>query len=149
MRGLARGFFVQQGKKPPQSWRIARVFNEVWTENTPPRRVRGDSKQALSGAVRQFAYWFAHGTLGHPLLDDIDYIGEILKEESSFAEQAFAIFMNNLELDEDGSVRNYARCEHRAAQYIRCYFDPAYEADPPFAFWEVELHPVSRDAYQT
>ena len=64
----------------------------------------------ISGAVRQFAYWFAHGTLGHPLLDDIDYIGEILKEESSFAEQAFAIFMNNLELDEDGSVRNYAHC---------------------------------------
>ena len=45
----------------------------------------------VSGAVRQFAYWFAHGTLGYPLLEGIDYIGEIMKEESSFAEQAFAI----------------------------------------------------------
>ena len=37
--------------------------------------------------VRQFSFWFAHGTLGYPLLEGIDYIGEILKEESSFAEQ--------------------------------------------------------------
>ena len=51
MRGLARGFFVQQGKTPPQSWRIARVFNEVWAENTPPRHARGDFKQALSAEI--------------------------------------------------------------------------------------------------
>ena len=57
MRGLARGFFVQQGKKPPQSWRIARVFNEVWTENTPPRRVRGDSKQALRACLISRRVW--------------------------------------------------------------------------------------------
>ena len=61
----------------------------------------------VSGAVRQFSYWFAHGNLGYPLLEGIDYIGEILKEESSFAEQTFAIFMNNLEIDGDGSVINY------------------------------------------
>lgn len=41
---------------------------------------------SVSGAVRQFSYWFAHGTLGYPLLEGIEYIGEILKEESSFAE---------------------------------------------------------------
>lgn len=34
----------------------------------------------LSGAVRKFAYWFAHGTLGHPILDEIPYVGEIMKE---------------------------------------------------------------------
>ena len=61
----------------------------------------------VSGAVRKFSYWFAHGTLGYPLLEGVEYVGEILKEESSFAEQAFAIFMNNLVLDENGSVLNY------------------------------------------
>ncbi|MCI9472464.1 MAG: hypothetical protein HFF31_00510 [Flavonifractor sp.] len=94
----------------------------------------------LSGAVRQFSYWFAHGTLGYPLLEGIPYVGEILMEESSFAELAFAIFMNNLELDEDGSVTNYKYCEHRAAQSIRSYFDPDYTVEPPFAGWEVELY---------
>lgn len=102
----------------------------------------------VSGAVRQFSYWFAHGTLGYPLLEGIDYTGEVLREESSFAEQAFAIFMNDLELDEDGSVLNYKYCEHRAAQFIRRYFDAAYQVEPPFADWELEFHPVSRGSYQ-
>lgn len=39
----------------------------------------------VKGAVRQFAYWFAHGTIGAGLLNGIDYAGE-LQEESSFAE---------------------------------------------------------------
>lgn len=97
----------------------------------------------VSGAVRRFAYWFAHGTLGYPLLKGIDYAGDVLKEESSFAEQAFAIFMNNLEVDEDGDVTNYQYCENRAAQYIRSYFDRDYSVTPPLEGWEVELHPVS------
>ncbi|MBD5529805.1 MAG: hypothetical protein HDR02_15600 [Lachnospiraceae bacterium] len=102
----------------------------------------------VSGAVRQFSYWFAHGTLDYPLLEGIKYTGEILQEESSFAEQAYAIFMNNLELDEDGSVLNYKYCEHRAAQYIRNYFDSDYKVEPPFDFWETELYAVSKDSYQ-
>ena len=36
----------------------------------------------VCGAVRQFSCWFAHGTIGYPLLKGIDYVGEILKEES-------------------------------------------------------------------
>ncbi len=101
----------------------------------------------VCGAVRQFSYWFAHGTLGGSLLDGIDYTGEVLKEESSFAEQAFAIFMNNPEVDEEGNVLNYRYCENRAAQYIRRYFDSAFTVDPPFEEWEIELHPVSKDSY--
>lgn len=27
----------------------------------------------VKGAVRQFAYWFAHGTIGSGLLNGIDY----------------------------------------------------------------------------
>ena len=105
--------------------------------------------QYVCGAVRQFSMWFAKGTLGYPLLEGIDYTGEVLKEESSFAEQAFAIFMNNLEIDAEGNVLNYKYCENRAAQYIREYFDNNYKADPPFEFWEVELYPVSKESYST
>lgn len=94
----------------------------------------------ISGAVRRFAYWFAHGTLGHPLLDGVDYLDDTLKEESSFVEMAFAIFMNNLELDGAGNVTNYKFCERRAAQYIRRYFDLSYSVDPPFEPWELELY---------
>ena len=102
----------------------------------------------ISGAVRQFSYWFAHGTLGYPLLKDIDYTGEVLREESSFAEQAFAIFMNNLEIDEEGNVLNYKHSEKRAAQYIRSYFDREYTVEPPCEYWECELQPVSKSFYQ-
>ena len=103
--------------------------------------------QYVCGAVRQFSLWFAKGSLGYPLLNGIDYTGEILKEESSFAEQAFAIFMNNLETDEEGNVLNYKYSEHRAAQYIRAYFDKDYKVAPPFEEWEVELYPVSKEFY--
>ncbi len=101
----------------------------------------------VCGAVRQFSLWFAKGSLGYPLLNGIDYTGEALKEESSFAEQAFAVFMNNLEIDENGNVLNYKYSENRAAQYIRSYFDQDYTVIPPFECWEVALHPVSKDSY--
>ena len=101
----------------------------------------------VCGAVRQFSLWFAKGTLCYPLLKEIDYVGEIMKEESSFVEQAYGVFMNNLKLDEDGSVVNYKYCENRAAQYVRRYFDRNYEIVPPVEPWECELHPVSRDSY--
>ena len=42
----------------------------------------------VRGAVRQFAYWFAHGTIGSGLLNGIDYVSD-LTEESSFAEQTY------------------------------------------------------------
>ena len=101
----------------------------------------------VCGAVRQFSLWFAKGTIGDTFLKGIDYTGEVLKEESSFAEQAFAIFMNNLEIDEEGSICNYKYCENRAAQYVRRYFDNDYIVTPPFEPWECELHPVSKDFY--
>ena len=97
----------------------------------------------VSGAVRQFAMSFARGDL----VKDIDYTGDVLKEESSFAEQAFAIFMNNLEMDGTGNILNYKHCENRAAQYIRGYFDREYTIEPPFESWEVELFPVSEEYY--
>ena len=103
--------------------------------------------ECVRGAVRQFSYWFAHGTIGGPLLEGIDYTGDILQEESSFAELAFAIFMNNLEVDESGNVLNYTYCENRAAQSVRRYFDRDYKVVPPFENWECELHSVSKESY--
>lgn len=100
----------------------------------------------LRGAVRQFSLWFAKGSIGYPLLNGIDYTSEI-NEEPSFTEQAFAIFMNNLEMDNDGSVTNYKYCENRAAQYIRRYFDKDYIITPPLETWECELQPVSKEFY--
>lgn len=101
----------------------------------------------ISGAVRQFSYRFAHGTLGGGILQGIDYLGETLKEESSFAEQAFAIFINNLEIHREKGVLNYRYCENRAARYIRRYFDPSYTPSPPFRWRELELYPVSKEHY--
>ena len=99
----------------------------------------------VKGAVRQFAYWFAHGTIGSGLLNGIDYTGG-LQEESSFAEQAFIIFMNNLEYDGTG-VTNYKQAEYRAAQYIRSYYDSSYAVEPPFETWEIEGDPVSSSGW--
>lgn len=100
----------------------------------------------LSGAVRQFSYWFVHETLGYPILEGIDYLNE-LEEDSSCMEQVFSIFMNNIELDQEGNVSNYKYCEKRAAEYIRRYFKPDDSPDKPFEDWELELHPVSKEAY--
>ncbi|MDE5834223.1 MAG: hypothetical protein K2H26_01735 [Ruminococcus sp.] len=102
--------------------------------------------KSLSGAVRQFSYWVAHGTVGYPLLEGIDYISA-MQEESSFIEQAFAIFMNNLELDSAGNVLNYKYSENRASQYIRSYFDINYKVNPPFEEWKTELYGISTDSY--
>lgn len=100
-----------------------------------------------NGAVRQFTMNFANGRLGNHLLNGIDYIGEAMKEEPSWVEQAFAVFLNNLELDIEGNILNYSYSENRAAQYIRGYFDSSYIVESPFEPWEMELKPVSKDAY--
>lgn len=99
----------------------------------------------VKGAVRHFSYWFAHGTIGGSLLNGIDYTSS-LTEESSFAEQAYIIFMNNLDYDDNG-VTNYKHAELRAAQYIRSYFDPQYKVEPPFEAWETEGEPVSSESW--
>lgn len=100
-----------------------------------------------NGAVRQFAMNFAKGRIGNPLLNGIDYLGDTLREEPSFAEAAFAVFLNNLEFDGDGNTLNYLYSEKRAAQYIRHYLDGNYEVEPPFEMWEMELNPVSKEAH--
>jgi hypothetical protein len=94
---------------------------------------------SFSGALREFSYWIANGTVGLPLLEGIDYIS-VFREEPSLLEQAYAIFANVIEIDENGTVLNAKYAEKRAAQYIRQYCDRSYTDFAPFEEWEVELY---------
>ena len=94
--------------------------------------------RSVSGALRMFSFWLANGTVGMPLLEGVDYA--CIFSEPSALEQAYAIFANVLEVDEDGAVTNARQAELRAAQFIRGYVDPAYAVEPPLADWEVALH---------
>ena len=99
-------------------------------------RTPGD---AISGAVRTFAFWVANGTLGQPLLEGLDYRSVLMREPSAL-ERVFAIFVNVLELDETGQVQNARHAERRAAQWLRSYLEPGFAVDPPLADWETALH---------
>jgi len=94
---------------------------------------------SVSGAVRRFSYWLANGTVGNPILEGIDYFDEF-KESPSLLETVYAIFINNLELDENGNVLNEKYAEKRAAQYIKQYCVEDYKAEPEFSFNEIELY---------
>ncbi|KAA3439844.1 DUF7677 family protein [Rufibacter hautae] len=92
---------------------------------------------SFSGALRTFAYFMASGS--HNMLKGINYL-ELYGEEPSAIEQAFAIYTNVIELDEDGNVLNAKYAEKRATQYIRSYCDSSYKVEPPFEDWEVTLY---------
>jgi len=95
---------------------------------------------SVSGAVRKFSYWIANGSVGYPLLEGIDYFEEF-KESPSLMETVYAIFMNNLELDENGEVINAKHAEERAAQYIKQWCVEGYTAQPSFVgSGETELY---------
>lgn len=93
-----------------------------------------------SGAIRRFAGWVARGSLGHPLLDGINYWDE-LKDSPSQMEICFAVFANVLEFDQRGNPINEKYAERRAASWIYQYCTgnlPAGEAE--LEPWEVELY---------
>ncbi|HOY03844.1 MAG TPA: hypothetical protein PLO67_00505 [Saprospiraceae bacterium] len=96
---------------------------------------------------RHFVYYYTNGTLpfvigDDSILKDIDY-REALKKEASLVEQAFAIYANNIEMDEHGKVLNQAHAMKRAAQWIRlvCREEgEKYQVVPEFEEWETFLH---------
>ncbi|WIX83007.1 hypothetical protein QRX50_20695 [Amycolatopsis carbonis] len=93
-----------------------------------------------SGAIRRFAGWVARGSVGHPMLDGIDYWDE-LKDSPSQMEICFAIFANVLELDDQGQPVNEKYAERRAALWLYKYCTgelPPGEAE--LDGWEVELY---------
>lgn len=74
----------------------------------------------LSGALCQFAYWVANGTVATPVLEGIDYWDDT-PDPPSLMEQVFAIFANVLVLDDEGNPVNAKQAERRAAMWIRQY----------------------------
>jgi hypothetical protein len=93
----------------------------------------------FSGALRTLSFWMANGTVGHPLLEGIDYWAA-LRESPSLMEEAYAIFANVIEFDEAGVPTNAKYEEFRAAQTIRRWCDPTYQVVPPFEAWETALY---------
>lgn len=67
--------------------------------------------------------------------------------QPSAIEQAFAIYVNVIQLDDNGKVLNAKYAEKRATDYLRAYFDPNFEVKPAYEDWEIALHapPPSRD----
>jgi len=92
---------------------------------------------SFSGALRTFAYFIASGT--HYQLKGTEYL-DLFGEEPSAIEQAFAIFANVIELDENGTVLNAKYAEKRAIDYIRSYCDSEFKVEPPYEVWETELY---------
>lgn len=99
----------------------------------------------ISGAVSKFSLLFAKASIGRPLLNGFEEkFRKAYKEDNSWVEQAYAIFMNNLQVTETG-VQNYDDAERRAAQYVRNYLDPTYNVEPDLKEWEYELYPVNKE----
>jgi len=93
--------------------------------------------RSFSGALRTFAYYMASGS--HSNLTGIDYLS-LYGEEPSAIEQAFAIYANVIELDDNGEVLNAKYAEKRATDCLRSYCDPNFQVDPPYEDWEIALH---------
>lgn len=92
---------------------------------------------SFSGALRTFTYFMASGT--HYMLKDIDYL-DLYGNDPSAIEQAYAIFANVIELDENGDVINMNYAQKRATDYIKFYCIPNYKIEPPFEDWEIALY---------
>jgi hypothetical protein len=93
---------------------------------------------SFSGALRTFAYFMSSGT--HYMLENVDYLALYDGNEPSAIEQAYAIFVNVLEMDDEGRVLNAQHAQKRATDYIRSYCDPSFRVDPPYEDWETALH---------
>lgn len=90
--------------------------------------------------MRRFAGWVARGSVGHPLLEGVNYWDE-LRDSPSQMETLFAVFVNNLRLDEHGEPINEKYAERRAASELYRYCtgqEPPGE--PPLEEWEAELY---------
>jgi hypothetical protein len=96
--------------------------------------------RGASGAIRRFAGWVARGSVGHLLLDGIDYWDE-LRDSPSQMEICFAIFANVLELDDQGEPTNEKYAERRAATWIyRHGTGELPPGEPALEPWECNLY---------
>lgn len=92
-----------------------------------------------SGAIRRFAGMVARGSVGHPMLEGIDYWDD-LRDSPSQMEILFAIFANVLVLDAQGRPVNEKEAERRAASWLYRYCTGKQApGQPELEGWEVEL----------
>ena len=66
------------------------------------------------------------------------YYREELKEEATFVQTVYSVYLNNLELNHEGKVLNQSYSITRAAKYIRSICDSKYDVVPDFEDWEME-----------
>lgn len=92
---------------------------------------------SFSGALRTFAYFMASGSQN--TLEGVNYL-ELYGNEPSAIEQVYAIYVNVLELDENGTVLNAKYAEKRATDYLQAYCDRSFKVQPPYEDWEVALY---------
>jgi hypothetical protein len=80
------------------------------------------------------------------MLEGIDYLS-LYGRDPSAIEQTYAIFANVIEIDGDGQVLNFTHAQKRATDYLKSYFAPSFQVEPPFEDWETELYapPHSED----
>lgn len=92
----------------------------------------------IRGAFSWFAQWVAHGSVGHPMLDGIDY-SDVLRDGSAM-EQVFAVFGNVLRIGPDGEPINFREAERRAATclYKYCKHGELPPGERPLEDWEYE-----------
>ncbi len=93
--------------------------------------------ESVRRSIHRFSFWVANRSVGHPILDGIDY--SVIFEEPSALQIAYAVFCNNLDVDSLGHVTNAKYAERRAAEWIRSYCQPGYVVDPPFEEGECDL----------
>lgn len=101
----------------------------------------------FKSALRHFVYYYTNGTLPYVIGDESILIGidyrNMLKDEASLVEQAYAIFLNNIQMDGNGKVLNQTHAMKRAAQWIRLVCGEEgneYKVDPDFEDWETYLY---------
>ncbi|MFG1948736.1 hypothetical protein [Nonomuraea sp. NPDC048826] len=93
-----------------------------------------------SGAIRRFAGWVARGSVGHPMLEGVNYWDE-LKDSPSQMETCFAVFANVLELDDHGLPINEKYAERRAATWLYLYCTGELPpGEPDLEPWECALY---------
>lgn len=81
-------------------------------------------------AIRFFAESLISGDFGAD--DSRDGRSDLFLKDCGVVDQAMAIFLYHLDLDDEGRVLNHDEAEQRVRQYIRWQIDPRESPDPPF-----------------
>ena len=92
---------------------------------------------SFCGALRTFTYFMASGT--QRTLNGIDYLS-FYGNQPSVIEKVYAIYVNVLELDENGQVLNAKYAEKRATDYLKQFCNPNFKVEPEYEDWETDLH---------